>query len=602
MNNNEERIDNLLEGIKKLLSENSNLNFTKEWLYDYIIKMDVPIEEYYVNLADYGWFNEWANEFPRHCKTKKNQVNYFCRFGSQEDIYMKVNNPIKIYIPVDLKHLKDAFSKILGFLIENNMPYQAKVAREIRFDNIVVRLCNIEDTKKLIDYINNEPTIKEGLSKPSPFCYNYKGVALTFDANLSYHTTIVYYLHKYITERRNNNQLDKISAKNFFEYIEELYNDTFVNHTKFTKLEIAEYDRNASPDRNILTCKEILSLIYRIQKSDFNDETFFETFKEYNKPELIADEIDELCVLRCLTEIIVIQGSKMGLQQTLTNLKKYIEEDDIKYITNDASLRESILLSNFLPKLNSYLNSKKITIEELFFTLANDEIKLIGINKKDDKEIEELDKSLGQKLKKVIEDLSKIEIGKFLSEEISEPEKIKNSIINAMKRIRVALGANNPAMLPRKNNIRQRLFSLRDDILSIIYSKNIKLPKYLKSKMQDSDLVKQYILEEAIIKTFEKYDNLYKEGKIDYSGRDHILFSIDILLSQGVYDGITNDFGIRDNLKTLSVDKIFEIIKKKLNIDNIQLDSLTDEERIDIITKYNDTIISQSTKKKTVKK
>ena len=600
MNNNQERIDSFFEFVKDILLQNPDLKLDKKMVYDWITKLDVSSEEYGVNLADYGWFNEWADEFSKHCKTKKDQVNYFYRFGSQEDIYMKVNNPIKIYIPIDLKHLKDSFSKILSFIIENNMPYQAKVAREIRFDNIVVRLSNIEDAKKLVDYINNEPTIKEGLSKPSPFCFNYKGIALSLDANLSYHTSVVYFLQKYITEKRNNNELDKMAAKDFFEYIKKLYDDTFVNYTKFSKLEIAEYDRNASPDRNVLTCKEILSLMYRVQENDFDDEAFFETFKQYNKPELLADELDEICILRCLTAIIVIQGEKMGLQQTLINLKKYIEEDDIKYITNDVSLRESILLSNFLPKLKTYLEKKNIEIEDLFFTLANDDVKLIGIDKKKDEEVQDLDISLGKKLKKVIEDLSKIEIGNFSSEEMSESDKIKESIIDAMKKIRVALGANNPAMLPRKNNIRQRLFSLRDDLLSIIYSKNIKLSKYMKSKMQDSDLVKQYILEDAIIKTYEKYNGFYKEGKIDYPGDTFILYSLDVLLSQGKYDGITNDFGARDNLKTLSVEEIFEIIKKKLNREDITLDSLSDDERISLISEYTSSIIKKSSKKKTV--
>ena len=587
MNENLTRINSFFHFLRDIMKENPDINFSKDTIYEWVTKLDVSGDEYDINIAEEGWFNEWQKTFSKNNRTSKNIINYFCRFGNKENDVMALNNPLKIYIPVDYKHLKISVDKIINFLNDNNIAYQAKVAKEIRIDNIVVRVSNINDAKTIVEYVNNDEYIKEGLRKPSPFCFNYKGIAFTLDANMSYHSVLVKYIFNYINEKKTNNNLDSIDCTDFYNYVNEIYTNEYEKFTEFSKIQLADFNKNVSYERNILTDKEISKLIVSANKDDFTENKFFEMFSEYNNIKNVSEEKDELCVLRCITAIIKIHGKKYGVDNALNGIKGYISSGNPIYITSDCSLREEIVSNNFGQKLNKILTKYNTTIEELFLRLANDEIKVLEFVEKSDKEIDSIKFNIDEKLKEIINGLAEIEITKLQSSnsDIKYFEIVEEAIITAMKRIRIFIATSDPTSITRKKNLRQKIVNIRSDLLTVLYNTKDNLQNYMNNLIKDLPLLKQALLEEAIYTTYIKYQKLYEDGKIEYDGSAFICYSLDMLLTKNTYDGFTNCNNMRGHLELVTPKEVIAMINLKIN-KNIDLEKNTDEERISILNDY----------------
>ena len=597
MNENLTRVNSFFHFLRDILKENPDISFSQDTFYEWITKLDVSGDEYDKNIAEEGWFNEWQKTFLKNNRTNKNIINYFCRFGNREKDVMAINNPLKIYIPIDYKHLKISFEKIINFLNDNNIAYQSKVAKEIRIDNIVVRVSNINDAKAIVEYVNNDEYIKEGLRKPSPFCFNYKGIAFTLDANMSYHSVLVKYIYDYINEKKDNNNLDSIDCTDFYNYVSEIYTNEYEKFTDFSKIKLASFNKNVSYERNILTDKQITKLIISANKDNFGEKDFFEMFSEYNNIQSVTEQKDELCVLRCITAIIKIHGKKYGVDNALNGIKGYISSGNPTYITSDCSLREEVVSNNFIQKLNDFLTKYNTTIEELFLLLANDEIKVLEFVEKSDKEIDIIKNNIDDKLKEIINGLAEIEINKLQEKnpDMKYFDMIEEAIVIAMKRIRIFMATSDPKSITRKKNLRQKIINIRSDLLTILYNTKDNLQNYMNNLIKDLPLLKQALLEEAIYTTYIKYQNLYEEGKIEYDGSEFVCYSLDMLLTKNNYDGFTNYNNMRGHLELITPEDALSMIESRTN-KNIDLKNNTDEERINILNDYITSLLNDYTK------
>ena len=159
---NKERINEFLNFFKQLLIDNPNLDLLSKKgnkiIYHELIKLGVSQDDLkdFNKSTDY-LFGHWIKNF-RDKDGIKVFVDpfwsYFCQFQNG-NLYNELNH-LKIYIPVDSTHINEAANKIFEFLRENNIKHLSKIASEIRFDDIVVRLINPDDVLKLIDFINND--------------------------------------------------------------------------------------------------------------------------------------------------------------------------------------------------------------------------------------------------------------------------------------------------------------------------------------------------------------------------------------------------------------------------------------------------------------
>ena len=137
MNDNQKRINSFLHFLRDIIKENPNFEISRNNIYDWVTKLDVSPEEYDEDLISYGWFDEWKKMYPEQNRTSNNAGVYFCRFANKEKDFIDVSNPIKMYIPIDIKHVKLSFEKIMNFLNENNMQYYFHLRNSLFFQKII---------------------------------------------------------------------------------------------------------------------------------------------------------------------------------------------------------------------------------------------------------------------------------------------------------------------------------------------------------------------------------------------------------------------------------------------------------------------------------
>lgn len=154
-------------------------------------------------------FDRWINNF----KNRKNisvfnseNWEYWCQFVNNcySDEY------IKLYIPIDKDHIEEGVNQLFSFNAKNNIRHQSKVGKEIRSDNVIVRLekGDMKSLKLIIDYISSNPYIKNGLNKVNPFIPCINGIGVMNETGISYNDEISKVIAHYINEHRNDRKID----------------------------------------------------------------------------------------------------------------------------------------------------------------------------------------------------------------------------------------------------------------------------------------------------------------------------------------------------------------------------------------------------------
>lgn len=181
------------------------------------------------SMVDY-YFKEWIDSF----QSVKNidvfrtaHFHYWCQFENNPDF----EECIKLYIPIDGEHLNIGVRQLFDFIAKNNISHSSKVGSELRSDNVIVRVKKGDTValKKIIDFINNNRYLKEGLNPVNPFLPTINGIGAINETGISYNSEISKAISVYIEKHKNDNRIDIndfiASAKSSI-YLEEV-RDTF---------------------------------------------------------------------------------------------------------------------------------------------------------------------------------------------------------------------------------------------------------------------------------------------------------------------------------------------------------------------------------------
>ncbi len=326
-----------------------------EFMYDDRISTKVPLS----NNEVYSWlvkldnsddhkkidFNYWIDYY-----REKDNINCFCdnnfflefRNGRWESN----DNKIKLYIPLKYHDIKEGLIKILDYLSQNNISYIAKITKYMRTDNIIICLDNIRDVKSIIEYIDNS-IVHEMLLELNPFIFNYHGIGLVMDNNLSYNDEVAKVIYNYILSRKIFRQADKPNYREFYNFVYNCYKDTKDNNLKMI------YDFfYASLDKDY----DILDFYDKVSLYQGNPTLLFEsllaTRNKYRKNEQAVNSL-----------LLLLKGNYSGITRKNNYRKRlyeYMDSDMIKRTIcsmvnrdKDANITDEIL-SLFLKELNRY--------------------------------------------------------------------------------------------------------------------------------------------------------------------------------------------------------------------------------------------------------
>lgn len=349
-----ERIQDINSILKDLFisARTNGISLNKDMVYSFLIQGNVKQRDLEKNVNfEWGYSlterNSSNNFFGRWIEKFKNSINmqvfcaanwkYFCQFIGGNDV-----DPIKcvkLYIPLDYEHLYEGVNKIFSFLSSNNISHHSKVASKIRFDNVVVRLGNLEDARKLQEFIDNDRYIQNGLIQVNSFGFSKNGVGYGYDGHLSYNSCVARIIANYINDNLDRD-IEDINFQSFSSYV-----DSFSrNYTNIASL------ANGYPYVEDAKC--VVELLKKsLCSNSFKEyEDFYKVASDVNKRRMIGqnkvdNEVDEKKQL--FDELILTTMKKYPLGYDADNrsmsgydyISDFVFGGNIRAVTRDNDLR-----------------------------------------------------------------------------------------------------------------------------------------------------------------------------------------------------------------------------------------------------------------------
>ena len=360
--NNKKTIDHFLKQLA--YNYQQGINLSADDIY-YLLtcrlttnnKESNKISDYFENWIDYYKDNDnIIVENPPEWKR-------FCTFESKEDAYQ--NDYIKIYAPLDYNHIEKGAKILFDYISQKGIAHISKIASQIRFDNIVIRVTNKEDAKTILSFIQNNKYIKEGLIQPNPFAFNHNNIALACDGSLSYNTVVSDLLKFYFDSK--NQKYKKTDAEDFYNFVLDLYNDMFLNKTNVEIIKDFKYI-NRSSSYNLQT---IIQLVLKANNPNFTLEDYFNQFEQnlVGYQEWFAPTIEKATK----NGLMQIQKQYNGdLEAAKEVLELYVTTGQIRYITRKEGLRAFYNEIDLGRTLQEYLKNKQISLTDFLNDICSE--------------------------------------------------------------------------------------------------------------------------------------------------------------------------------------------------------------------------------------
>ncbi len=353
------------------------------YIYHKLIFQNVKPEDRKVDLTDNGTFRNWCRKGRMNTNTFVSPLwQYFCQFISRDAKAVGKSNHIKVYVPLDSNHIERGVNELFDFLDQNNIPHQSKVGRKIRFDDVVIRLTNEEDLNKLLNFVNNNKYIQEGLIKPNPFAYNENDIALACDGHLSYNATVANYILLYMKKLKEHNALDNASLKGFYNFVINYFATTFVDKRNPSRSYIMKqfsndfsYVENEPIDVNdpevVADYYYVTKLIVECAAKDYKRSNFMSHYNEMNRGIDKARTDDVEFVNDMLMSLLETMVLKNDANYTTWNIAGYIETGDPTYITRFNNSRNSVCNTTFRDEIRKILRKKNMSAQDYVTTFYN---------------------------------------------------------------------------------------------------------------------------------------------------------------------------------------------------------------------------------------
>lgn len=541
--NRVDRINEFLILLRDLALQNPHFLTTRNEFYGLLIFKDFTHKN-----ANEKFFENWIKKYEGNSKINvfiEPKFKYFCHFLSNDDKAKSSTEHIKFYIPLDENHIEQGSNMIFDFLTQNNISHLSKIGKDTRIDDIVVRLANKEDAIKLINFVSSNNYIQEGLLKPNPFTLNVNNLAIACDGRISYNDTVSTLLYLYISTKRKENTLNEVNVNDFYEFVNNYYKKVFINKTHIHRLK-TDFNVDINNKKQVINYMNVLELILKAGNNNFSFTDFLVHFDNCKSNEVNdkkqskfyeTKKMGEVELNDMTKEIIKILLKSYNNERTARDhLSSYICYNDSRYLTREYGLRDKVTNSNYRQSLLKYLKEQNLDF--------NSYIQNLNITKKEESTVTDM-------LKEVISVMS-----------------LKKGKDYAIKAIIAYIKTGNENYITRTNDMRTKVveFDLCNKVNDYLIKNNISLQKLINSIINNVN--KESILISSIETTYNKYEELYKQGKCAYNGRDIVLNALKKYLISGNAESFTRDNNARENItKYLTKEEALKIVLTSLNID-----------------------------------
>ena len=223
--NRQEEINSILRDLYEsniYLNENS-LNLTASMVVNYLRRRGIPDSEQNTNLVTF--FNDWRNTFGEYS-------NLHTRIDSVNGFSFRINNGevptdgITLNISLDSRHIGQGVKLIFDYLSSKNIVHSAIIRESIRTDGIVIRLANMEDAKKLHEFISSSRYLQDGMLPVNSFYPSNNKIGYTYNVSTSYDIIVSQMIANYINRMHElGATLNNIYIGSFDQYINTFLQD-----------------------------------------------------------------------------------------------------------------------------------------------------------------------------------------------------------------------------------------------------------------------------------------------------------------------------------------------------------------------------------------
>ena len=374
-------MDKFIKELAKAYNNNPNANILSDTIYDALQHYDFSNEEF-ENRNIRVFFSTLQHNFSdSNLKVYVSEYqNRFLQFSSELDDAKTV----KMYLSFPKEYIYQAAVKIFAFISNNKMQTGSKLADQVRSDSIVLRLQNPEDAKKVLEFINRDKELIKYSKKVNPFCLKEGIVGISYDYQISYNSTLASLLSYYLNILKANDNLKKASLKGFSEYVNNIYNSTFV--TKETLMEFTESEvytkfqrRLNSPGALLNNFEQVIRIIKDVTNNKLTKDKYFTMINEFKNDydkeryynQVYSSELGKTQT-NILNSYIDYAIHKYGVEDVHLYLDSYISEN-VNAITNDNGYRD--LFARYIPfdDLESLVNNdSKQYVNNFINNMANE--------------------------------------------------------------------------------------------------------------------------------------------------------------------------------------------------------------------------------------
>ncbi len=528
--------------------ENPTLDFSdpkmEKTVYHYLVRTGVSWEDQQKrasNLFSY-WESRFANARNINVFVDPNW-SYFCQFTNRRNEVMNQEDHIKIYIPQDAQHLYESANQIFDFLAKNNIKHMSKIGSEVRFDDIVVRLTNAEDAKKLQHFIKKNRFIQEGLIEPNPFAFSQDNIAYACDGKISYNSMVANYIRMYLSDKQKKGTIQEININDFLQFVNRYYQKTFIQFDGIDQF-LQDFNINLNKDRRmveeiVLNYQQCTNLLLKAVNPNFTYANFINHFQVCANPQITDQMLTSIhharvwnqskeAAIQLFTEWINKMVSQHNYQTALLTADDFLKTNNPVRITSQDNLRNRIMNSNCRETICKILRDRNISLYQYFQELG------------------------------IVEKVAQEDI-------VVQPAAIENSFVSIMEELLLHCDINTAGYYLKSymttgddnnllisNDLKQQLHAnaFYQSFQKLLQQTNLTANQYFQTFMQNGkgQARNQSSLDRAILETYKKYEQIYAQGQSKVSGSEFVFASLSQFLKDGSYLGFTKNNNARNEL------------------------------------------------------
>jgi len=374
-------------------------------VYSMLIRNDVEPNDIPLDNSQNGNFDRWCQRFGiyngKNIETFVDpNWSYFCQFKNKHQEVMQNNDQVKVYIPLDGSHLTYGVEAIFDFLERNNIAHSSKVGKNVRFDDVVVRLGNLEDAEKLSQFISSNPYIQEGLIESNPFAVTKNGIAYASDREISYNSTVAAFVNLYVDDAIQRNDYSLFGVDGFRKFILNYYNEVIINPNNYQRL-INDFDIRYVNDFISYNYIRVAELLYKSLDYSFTYDDYCEFYNRnltdyFRAPEYAyGNNVNYIPLTEKtadLTEVLIQSNQqqdsgvhelmkkaliefgkntlpngyrKYSNDDVIAQIYEYFETGNPDYITNSGNLRNDFIKADFRATLTDYACTNSVSFSDI---------------------------------------------------------------------------------------------------------------------------------------------------------------------------------------------------------------------------------------------